>query len=602
MDEEIKKPEKGSLVGELQAQQIKGKRNNKILLVVIGLLILAGALGFWQYKKNLDSLNSPRLEDMRPPETATTTENTESTTVPVSIYQDAYEGQLCKNRLGQVISKSGIVEWVVPQKLSNLVLFAPLAVNSASSTEVYQPQYQDFNYVVGHVKTGKYAGGDFIVSLVVPDGPSTGERYRIIKKDNKYYYLNKYSNALPSKDYGVKFAIELIEDKTFDLPDLNFPEKIHLEDPKIDLSYAPSMGFFQNGNDFFCVDNKIKVFTDEKLGDVYIDAPKKIDSVNSRYGFYVKGPDGSERVYALDINISGKDNVPMVSWTNGVQNKDEYNFQTIGGCGASNFRDVAEVNEADLIQVGKVLDGQSVYGYANNNSQVLKDFYENTYVPENSTKISYTQFLASHPIFFWKDPFGSFVRFKNKKYQPLAECGKPVIYLYPEEKEQISVKVMPVGGMSYSDPKYNSGWNVVADQNSNITNLIDGKSYPYLFWEGRGGIYKTPDRGFIVEQKDVRSFLLSKLALLGLNNKESSDFIEYWEPKMQNSPYYFVTFMGTDYMNSLAPLEIVPKPDTIIRILMDYLPLSKPINVIGYNIKTPERKGFTVVEWGGVLR
>ncbi len=55
-------------------------------------------------------------------------------------------------------------------------------------------------------------------------------------------------------------------------------------------------------------------------------------------------------------------------------------------------------------------------------------------------------------------------------------------------------------------------------------------------------------------------------------------------------------------MDELAPLTITPKPDTIIRLLMDFKPLQKPISVEGYNIKTPERKGFTVVEWGGVLR
>jgi hypothetical protein len=35
---------------------------------------------------------------------------------------------------------------------------------------------------------------------------------------------------------------------------------------------------------------------------------------------------------------------------------------------------------------------------------------------------------------------------------------------------------------------------------------------------------------------------------------------------------------------------------------MDFKPLDKPIAVKGYTIKTPKRQGFTVVEWGGVLR
>jgi hypothetical protein len=115
-------------------------------------------------------------------------------------------------------------------------------------------------------------------------------------------------------------------------------------------------------------------------------------------------------------------------------------------------------------------------------------------------------------------------------------------------------------------------------------------------------MYETPDKGFVVAQNEVHKFLLGKLKQLGLNDKETADFMEYWEPKMQGSPYYFVTFMGNQAMEELAPLEITPKPDTVIRILMDFVPLEKPIKVEGFNIRTPERKGFTVVEWGGVRR
>ena len=47
------------------------------------------------------------------------------------------------------------------------------------------------------------------------------------------------------------------------------------------------------------------------------------------------------------------------------------------------------------------------------------------------------------------------------------------------------------------------------------------------------------------------------------------------------------------------PLEVNPKPDTVIRVLMIYKPLNKKIKVKEQKIITPERKGFTLVEWGG---
>lgn len=153
-----------------------------------------------------------------------------------------------------------------------------------------------------------------------------------------------------------------------------------------------------------------------------------------------------------------------------------------------------------------------------------------------------------------------------------------------------------------TDPEYRSGWEVEADPMSNLKDLFTGRMYPYLFWEGYGGLYRDPEKGFVVKAEDVHGFLIEKLAKLGLNQKETADFMEFWEPRMTGSPYFFVSFWGNSEMDKLAPLEVTPSPDTIIRVLMDFRPLAKPIQVEGYSIRTPERKGFTVVEWGGVLR
>jgi hypothetical protein len=216
--------------------------------------------------------------------------------------------------------------------------------------------------------------------------------------------------------------------------------------------------------------------------------------------------------------------------------------------------------------------------------------------------VPYADFVKSKPIFFWYDSFGRLIGFQGTQFMSAAECGKPVIYLYPPKAEDVSVKLDPKGGFTKSEPAYDGGWNVRATPDSELTNLKDGKTYPYLFWEGRGGLYETPKQGFNVAQKDVHAFLTEKLSKLGLNAKESADFMEFWEPRMAGSPYFFVTFLGNQAMDALAPMNITPKPDHIIRILMDFRPLASPIPVQGFDIHTPKRDGFTVVEWGGVLR
>ena len=47
------------------------------------------------------------------------------------------------------------------------------------------------------------------------------------------------------------------------------------------------------------------------------------------------------------------------------------------------------------------------------------------------------------------------------------------------------------------------------------------------------------------------------------------------------------------------PLSFSIQPDTLIRIMMDYKPLDSYITVKEQQLTKVERKGFTVVEWGG---
>lgn len=42
-----------------------------------------------------------------------------------------------------------------------------------------------------------------------------------------------------------------------------------------------------------------------------------------------------------------------------------------------------------------------------------------------------------------------------------------------------------------------------------------------------------------------------------------------------------------------------PNPDTIIRVLMTFKKLDNSINIQEQQLKTPNRTGYTVVEWGG---
>ena len=70
-------------------------------------------------------------------------------------------------------------------------------------------------------------------------------------------------------------------------------------------------------------------------------------------------------------------------------------------------------------------------------------------------------------------------------------------------------------------------------------------------------------------------------------------------PKLESNKYNYIRFATEDEISNNMPLEINPKPDTIIRILMIFKGLEKPIEVTQQELSTPERVGFTIVEWGG---
>ncbi|MGB4609237.1 MAG: hypothetical protein WBH77_01275 [Saccharofermentanales bacterium] len=69
---------------------------------------------------------------------------------------------------------------------------------------------------------------------------------------------------------------------------------------------------------------------------------------------------------------------------------------------------------------------------------------------------------------------------------------------------------------------------------------------------------------------------------------------------MQNNPYNLITFQGENYTEN-TKLEISPEPDSILRVFMAYKPLNQAISVEEQFLEPFERKGFTVVEWGGTV-
>lgn len=567
-----------------------------IIVLVIGiicLIILSGLGGFLLYAKyGVSDIRSTSVIEETPSVNAVP----EVTPQPPALLTNTPNNTPSEDITPPTQALDG-VEWESPEEIASLNLFEKQEGWSREDGAKY--------YKVGTFTDGPYKNADFILVSAPYGGPAFYPAfYRFAKNGTTLTFFTKHSDDLYDGDDVIRSRFSIDETMTFS--SLIFPDTIQGPSSRQVLEADPGV------NVFFSLNDLKKSFEDETLGIIYTsDTPSSVfTDIFNRNGFYLKAPDGTARVYELKIDFVGKDQVPSINWNDGSANTEIYYSSDTGGCGSQNYISVApsylnrtkDLTAAGITNGGLNSKGDTIYVLKDQNHSILKDFYENEYQIFEGTKVSYPEFVASRPLFYWIDPFDRLIKFESNRFIPPAECGKPVIYLYPEQTTDVSVKVEPKGGLTYSEPLYQNGWIVNAKPNGQLTERSSGKTYPYLFWEGRGSIYQQPTKGFVTSRENVRMFLVEKLTALGLNSQEQYDFLEFWEPKMQSAPYYFVSFLGKREMDQLAPLTIEPKPDTVIRILMDFKPLDAPIDVEGYAIIAPERNGFTVVEWGGVLR
>lgn len=183
---------------------------------------------------------------------------------------------------------------------------------------------------------------------------------------------------------------------------------------------------------------------------------------------------------------------------------------------------------------------------------------------------------------------------------------KPVIYLYPQTPQSVTVRLsLKNGTLSATYPEFDTaigGWKVTATSDGRLTDSRDGREYSYLFWESLQTSAVAYDllQGFVVKGDEVREFLGKILPETGLTPKEYNEFIVYWYPRLMNIPLMQIYFAGKEYTDS-AQLSIEPRPDSMLRVFMVVRPLKEPILLTPQKLPSFERKGFSVVEWGGTL-
>lgn len=179
---------------------------------------------------------------------------------------------------------------------------------------------------------------------------------------------------------------------------------------------------------------------------------------------------------------------------------------------------------------------------------------------------------------------------------------KPNIYLYPIEDTEITVTFAESDRVTVSEPEYSDGWTVKAQPDGTLTNLADGNSHGFLYYEAElYGDYYQYSEGFAIPKEGRDAVFREILTQYGLNETEIRDFTEYWTERLDPDKDYVAYPQFNDTVDAVMPIEITPEPDSILRLWFIFKE-DVAQEYTAPEITTFEREGYSVVEWGGAVR
>jgi hypothetical protein len=564
------------------------KSSKKLPLLIIGITVLVlGAIAgtYFLTKYSLRKNMTPAL-------TTADKKTVLSTTEPVTLPKE--------------------FTWLsTPRKVEPLPLFKGVAMFIKQSNEQSTATNATY-YVIGEGPTNSIYAVDFPVA----DGPGAGGEQLVVDKTGAsfsilllhspgFYYKTGAQTAPQYQGPELADGVKLDEKK--ELTDIKTPVAIKYNGQKfISNSTQGDYSFIDRGIFSASVteDATTKKIADIPEGTIYEYINKdEADYRVSRFVLLMK------HHFAVSLKLDGelsRSDVQPITWTDGSKNS--VNFTSgAQGCGGGQNNEIAKITVDQLKQIGKTDGGQKIYGFASNANTLLKKHYDEyaqfkneSYVEEGHKNLTIDQYAAKPEVFLVEDGLGRFLVFESTKTRFGGGCAKPVVYLYPTQPTLVNVSVG--ADVTLSEPLYQGGWNNVLAQ-SNGALGYKGKQYDSLYWEGYGkGIYPDIDQGIVVAHKDVVATMRAQLAEQGLNSKESSDFMTFWEAKIPSSPYIRLSWLGTNAMEKLAPLYVSPIPDTRIRVFLDMEGLLQPTIIKPQVLHSSARRGFTIVEWGGLAR
>lgn len=492
---------------------------------------------------------------------------------------------------GRMAAGASGITWQEPELIEDQGLFD---VNYGGST---------------YYKVGERSDGAEIIYMYRDELGSIADRF-IKNADGSFVFLANHSEDGSNPNFTIDTATtdtetvysELTPPDTLDVNDLALVSHVGL-DANYTLYVELSEEKLANLEEFGTTD----------YGTVYeltTDLETEYDNGSIKGKMYLLVlADNSIVSYTDEMTFMNDDDTISGTWAKTYADFAERSYMrglVVSGCGAMGGNQYAtDLTPEALDVVGSTNAEDDLYTILDAENPILQNAYESyklgrDYEGSEIELLSYEEFVDATPVLIWQDAVGDYILFLDTTYAPAVECGKPVVYLYPTETTNVSVQV--AADVRISEPEYGSGWTVTAQPNGQLT-MLDGTTYGNLFWEGKGlGVYPDINFGRVVDRTQVGAALRSDLIKQGLNAQEIKDFLEFWMPHMPNSNYVRLSWLSTAQMNALAPLTVTPRPDTVIRVFLDFAGQDTATTKLQpQTLITTPRNGFTVTEWGGLL-
>ena len=241
----------------------------------------------------------------------------------------------------------------------------------------------------------------------------------------------------------------------------------------------------------------------------------------------------------------------------------------------------------DIYSYGKLKVGTINYGLTYNNGALFQ--FDNPDADENDYNTGCIEVI-----------YDASTKTGETKTSYCGGIAKPVLYLYPRKTTKVTIAFEHPEYLETTYPKFTGKWEVKAHSNGDLYDS-NGAYYYALYWDEKQVHSVDFSTGYYVDKDNAISFLEQKLSYIGLSRREANEFIMYWLPVLEKNEKSLVYFELTEERESYNKLNISPKPDSLLRLVIHIKKVDQKINIPKQNLTKFQRKGFVAVEWGGTV-